>query len=267
MEPRWVNELKEALADGKPVAFAVPVYGYWLTEPVRTNGDIRIPLPADKSVGGHAMCMVGYQDDADVPGGGYFLVRNSWGTDWAKKSAAGAGYCRLPYAYMSQFGRSAYTATAPQPPKPQPEPTPPPKPEPTPPPKPEPTPPPKPEPTPPPKPEPTPPPKPEPTPPPKPEPTPPPKPEPTPPPQARADASAQATQPRRQDVVFRAVEEAVPIAAQDLILALGQRCLSQGFLHERKIGQAIGIVVMQSSRNECLPIGLKRNPPLKGIHP
>lgn len=162
VEPRWVNELKDALADGKPVAFAVPVYGYWLTEPVRTNGDIRIPLPTDKSVGGHAMCMVGYQDDADVPGGGYFLVRNSWGTDWAKKSAAGAGYCRLPYAYMSQFGRSAYTATASQPPKPQPEPTPPPKPEPTPPPKPEPTPPPKPEPTPPPKPEPTPPPKPQP---------------------------------------------------------------------------------------------------------
>ncbi len=126
VEPRWVDELKKALASGKPVAFAVPVYGYWLTEPVRTNGDIRIPLPADKVVGGHAMCMVGYQDDASVPGGGYFLVRNSWGTSWARKSAAGAGYCRLPYAYMSQFGRSAYTATAPEPPKPKPEPTPPP---------------------------------------------------------------------------------------------------------------------------------------------
>jgi len=134
VEPRWVDELKKALANGKPVAFAVPVYSYWLTEPVHTNGDIRIPLPSDKALGGHAMCMVGYQDDADVPGGGYFLVRNSWGTSWAKGSAAGAGYCRLPYAYMAQFGRSAYTAIAPQPPKPQPEPTPPPKPpEPTPP--------------------------------------------------------------------------------------------------------------------------------------
>ena len=112
VEPRWVDELKKALASGKPVAFAVPVYGYWLTEPVRTNGDIRIPLPTDKSVGGHAMCMVGYQDDADVPGGGYFLVRNSWGTTWSKHSTAGAGYCRLPYEYMAQFGRSAYTATA-----------------------------------------------------------------------------------------------------------------------------------------------------------
>ena len=108
------------------MAFAVPVYGYWLSEPVRTNGDIRIPLVSDKALGGHAMCMVGYQDDAAVPGGGYFLVRNSWGTSWAKGNAAGAGYCRMPYAYMTQLGRSAYTATAPLPPKPQPEPTPPP---------------------------------------------------------------------------------------------------------------------------------------------
>ena len=146
VEPRWVDDLKKALANNKPVAFAVPVYGYWLSEPVHTNGDIRMPLPADKVIGGHAMCMVGYQDDADVPGGGYFLVRNSWGTTWAKESAPGAGYCRLPYAFMAQYGRSAYTATALQPPKPQP--TPPPKPEPAP----EPTPTPKPQPAPPPQP-------------------------------------------------------------------------------------------------------------------
>jgi hypothetical protein len=135
-EPRWVPQLKEALADGKPVAFAVPVYNYWLSEPARSGGDIRMPLSSDSTLGGHAMCLVGYQDDTAVPGGGYFLVRNSWGTTWATKSAIGAGYCRLPYAYMAKLGRSAYTATAPQPPKPEP-----PKPEPTPtpePPKPEP---------------------------------------------------------------------------------------------------------------------------------
>ena len=95
VEPRWVDDLKKALANGKPVAFAVPVYGYWLTEPVRTNGDIRIPLPADKVVGGHAMCMVGYQDDANVPGGGYFLVRNSWGTSWARTKRGGRGLLPL----------------------------------------------------------------------------------------------------------------------------------------------------------------------------
>lgn len=160
VEPRWVDELKEVLADGKPVAFAVPVYAYWLSEPIRSTGAIRMPLSTDKSLGGHAMCMVGYQDDESVPGGGYFLVRNSWDTVWAKESPIGKGYCRLPYAYMTQLGRSAYTASVPQPVKPKPEPTPTPTPEPPPtPPKPEPTPPPKPEPTP------TPPPKPQPVPP------------------------------------------------------------------------------------------------------
>ena len=54
--------------------FAVPVFTYWLTEPVRSTGDIRMPLPTDRREGGHAMCFVGYQDDASVPGGGFFLA-------------------------------------------------------------------------------------------------------------------------------------------------------------------------------------------------
>jgi hypothetical protein len=124
-EPRWVTNLKEALAADKPVAFAVPVFRYWQTRPVRDTGDIRMPLPADQHLGGHAMCMVGFEDDPEVPGGGFFLVRNSWGTDWAPDSIVEAGYARLPYEYMTQYGRSAYTATAPAPgPKPDPEPKP-----------------------------------------------------------------------------------------------------------------------------------------------
>ena len=104
---KGVNTIKEKLADKLPVAFAVPVYTYWFTEPVRTNGDIRMPLPTEKVEGGHAMCMVGYEDDTDVPGGGYFIVRNSWGTGWAANNAAKPGYCRIPYAYIQNYGRSA----------------------------------------------------------------------------------------------------------------------------------------------------------------
>jgi hypothetical protein len=125
-QPRWVNNLKEALTADKAVAFAVPVFRYWLTQPVRDSGDIRMPLSTDQNIGGHAMCMVGYEDDPEVPGGGFFLVRNSWGTDWAPDSIVEAGYARLPYEYMVQYGRSAYTAMAPEPgpePEPEPEPT------------------------------------------------------------------------------------------------------------------------------------------------
>ena len=115
LQARWVTSLRETLASGKLIAFGVPVYTYWLTQPVRSSGDIRMPLSSDHKEGGHAMCIVGYQDDPDVPGGGFFMVRNSWGTTWASDSALEPGYCRLPYEYMTQYGLSAYTASAPEP--------------------------------------------------------------------------------------------------------------------------------------------------------
>jgi C1A family cysteine protease len=114
LQPRWTATLRQTLADGKVVAFAVPVYRYWITQPVRSTGDIRMPLSSDTRLGGHAMALVGYQDDPDVPGGGFFIVRNSWGAGWASDSALTAGHARLPYEYLSQFGRSAFTATAPK---------------------------------------------------------------------------------------------------------------------------------------------------------
>jgi C1A family cysteine protease len=113
LQARWVTSLRETLAGGKLIAFGVPVYTYWLREPVRSSGDIRMPLSSDHKEGGHAMCMVGYEDDPDVPGGGFFIVRNSWGTTWGSNSALEPGYCRIPYDYMTQYGLSAYTASAP----------------------------------------------------------------------------------------------------------------------------------------------------------
>jgi C1A family cysteine protease len=50
-----------------------------------------MPASDEKSVGGHAVLAVGY-DDATRE----FLVRNSWGTDWGLK-----GYFKIPYAYLT----------------------------------------------------------------------------------------------------------------------------------------------------------------------
>lgn len=124
LQARWVSAMKETLAAGKPVAFAVPVYRYWLVEPSKSTGDLRMPLANEQSIGGHAMAIVGYQDDPAVPGGGFFMIRNSWGEIWAKDSSLGAGYARLPYDFISQYSRSAYTATAPAAAKPAPAPDP-----------------------------------------------------------------------------------------------------------------------------------------------
>ena len=57
------------------------------------------------------MCMVGCQDDPEVPGGGFFLVRNSWGGMWARDSAVEPGYARIPYAYIQKYANSAYVAS------------------------------------------------------------------------------------------------------------------------------------------------------------
>lgn len=48
--------------------------------------------------GVHEMLIVGYEDDIKAPGGGWFIVRNSWGADWGKN-----GYGRVPYAYVECF--------------------------------------------------------------------------------------------------------------------------------------------------------------------
>lgn len=63
---------------------------------------------ADGSVatfkGIHEMLLVGYRDDRAFAGGGFFIVRNSWGADWGRD-----GYGRIPYAYIECFCREAGT--------------------------------------------------------------------------------------------------------------------------------------------------------------
>ena len=76
---------------------------------MRFSGDVRLPLLTDPNRGGHALCIVGYEDDPSVPGGGFFIVRNSWGEDWAQASKVAPGYCRLPYRYLEVYGTVAYT--------------------------------------------------------------------------------------------------------------------------------------------------------------
>ncbi len=53
---------------------------------------------ADDWLGVHGMLIVGYEDDASMPGGGSFIVRNSLGEEWGR-----GGYGRLPYAYVACF--------------------------------------------------------------------------------------------------------------------------------------------------------------------
>lgn len=109
---RLVQPLKSALAGGQPVATAVTVFSFWKKRPVTRTGKIRLPLPDELSEESHAICLLGYNNDDDVPGGGYFIARNSWGTNWAVNSPVQRGCALLPYAYLMHHGVVAYTALA-----------------------------------------------------------------------------------------------------------------------------------------------------------
>ncbi len=70
-----ITGIKTCLAEGRAVAFSVPVFDSWYASSATARwGKITLPLPGETQNGGHAMTLVGYQDDAQAPGGGFFLV-------------------------------------------------------------------------------------------------------------------------------------------------------------------------------------------------
>ena len=114
LAPTDVPGIKSELAAGRCVAFSVPVFNSWFRNPeVQRTGEILNPFPGETPNGGHAMCLVGYDDDPGnvALGGGRFRVRNSWGTvDWAYESAVGKpGYGTIPYSYLARFGVEAHS--------------------------------------------------------------------------------------------------------------------------------------------------------------
>jgi len=63
------------------------------------------PLP---SVGGHAMLIVGYNRNGDSTiGGGYFIVKNSWGTGYGA-----SGYIYLSYDYIRTYAKYGFYITS-----------------------------------------------------------------------------------------------------------------------------------------------------------
>jgi C1A family cysteine protease len=70
--------------------------------------------PSEPVDGGHAMCLIGYQDDAGAPDGGYFILRNSWGQGWGAQCPFGAGNGTIPYQYIANDCWEAVTTAVPK---------------------------------------------------------------------------------------------------------------------------------------------------------
>ena len=90
-----------------PLVFAVTLFQSYKSEFLNRTGWFSCPLSQDDMpVGGHAMLAVGYQDIDCVPGGGYIIARNSWGTQFAWDYRDHIGHARIPYAYIDHYAFS-----------------------------------------------------------------------------------------------------------------------------------------------------------------
>jgi hypothetical protein len=115
LQPKDVMAIKSALAAGACVGFSIAVYNSWYQSQYTTKtGRINMRVGQEPSAGGHAMCLIGYQDDASQPGGGFFILRNSWGTGWGGQCPYGAGNGTIPYAYLANEGWEAVAMPPPR---------------------------------------------------------------------------------------------------------------------------------------------------------
>jgi C1A family cysteine protease len=85
-----VDECRIALSNKHMVVGGILVHDSFMN--IKKDGIISMPGSRDRNMGGHAITLVGHNDDKE-----YFILRNSWGTTWGD-----AGYGYLPYEYLNR---------------------------------------------------------------------------------------------------------------------------------------------------------------------
>lgn len=92
-----VHWVKTYLAAGLPSMFGFTVYDSF-PRVGSGSGDIPVPAPGERVLGGHAIDAVGYDDARKIGSAkGALLIRNSWGIAWGE-----GGYGWMPYAYVEK---------------------------------------------------------------------------------------------------------------------------------------------------------------------
>ncbi len=95
--------IKQNLAKGSPVIIGMMVGGSFMQNMM--GKEAWIPTRSDyakSQFGGHAMCIIGY-DDYKMDGEGAFQIMNSWGEDWGKK-----GIFWIRYSDFKEFNVESY---------------------------------------------------------------------------------------------------------------------------------------------------------------
>jgi hypothetical protein len=95
-EQQKIQSIKKSITEKKPVVFGMICPGSF----ARAKGVWEPTEEPLNSMGGHAMCVVGYDDAMH---GGAFEIQNSWGTNWGNQ-----GYIWIRYADYARFTRYAF---------------------------------------------------------------------------------------------------------------------------------------------------------------
>ena len=86
-----INNIKEAIVNNGPVPTHLNVYEDFMYY----SGGI-YTHKWGQSAALHCVCIMGYQDDANIKSGGYWIVKNSWGPRWGDK-----GWFKIAYGEAS----------------------------------------------------------------------------------------------------------------------------------------------------------------------
>ena len=109
-DPSW-TVVKGLLSARRPIIFCHEVNASFRGH---NDGYITHPGSGEESSGGHCVLITGFVDNADLPsgapdgaGGGYFIVKNSWGAGWGDQ-----GYCYVPYDWAAEYGTAMIAVNA-----------------------------------------------------------------------------------------------------------------------------------------------------------
>jgi len=92
-----LNELHLSLYSKGPCVIGVEVFeGFMKTK----TGVVPLPRKSEEALGGHAICVVGYDDQKKL-----IKFKNSWSIKWGQK-----GYGYLPYAYVERYIIDAWSS-------------------------------------------------------------------------------------------------------------------------------------------------------------
>lgn len=111
IESKNVGALQKVLSIGYLPYIGIKLFDSVWNARTTESGFINMPLLREPEVGAHAICLVGYFSDLNLPGGGAFIFKNSWGMSWAYNNIFNrSGYGILPFKYIEDYGMEAYVA-------------------------------------------------------------------------------------------------------------------------------------------------------------